>query len=464
MQDTYTASYFENREVWPSEMATYQKYLFRDLAVLLPKEAESVLDAGCGNGFFLDLLPNRLRKVGVDRSGEALKDVKHEKHQSDLSQLPFEDGAFSVVYCTDVLEHTSNQESLLKIVRELRRVARDRLIISVPYRENLDAGLLWCKKCGHSFHRNHHFWSFDSSFMTMIASAVGVTHSYAVLSGDFWGGFDADYTSLQARLGDLHETTSGIPCAHCGTGKSFVKKFSPEQDKWAERILEINREHSNNSFRHAVARTELIVVFDLGKKKAAHLELGSYLDREFKLISDWKPVQFDTDRINFSEGSFRKTTDIPLSGGCPIVVERPRQRLNEISEKQDLLFSFWGRFVPRPDLTIRLEGRAAADTEFRIAAYRPGVGYSLVWNGKSGDTFSISVPLSGALTSRYGHLFQIYVDKGVLDISEVHFNGVEQAKWQEIGGNDASYMVRSSAEGILEGLAIYRDFGIGIRV
>jgi SAM-dependent methyltransferase len=464
MQDSYTANYFENRQVWQSDMATYQKYLFSDLALLVSKSADSVLDAGCGNGFFLDILPSHLRRVGVDRSGEILKDVKHEKYQADLSELPFGDAAFGTVFCTDVLEHTSSETSLLKIVKELRRVAKDRLVISVPFRENLDSGLLWCRSCGGAFHRNHHFWSFDSRFLETLAQAIGKEHAYAVLSGDFWGGMDADYTSLQARLGDQQTATSGVPCSHCGNDKSFEKKFSPNQEKWAEKILEVNREQGSSSFRHAMARTELIVVFNFVSTENMVSGSDGYLDRDLKAVQLLNPELIRGDVIDFESGLFRQTTDIPLSSTCPIVVDRPRPRLSELRETQDILFSFWGGFAPRPDLSIRIEGKARKGTEFRVAVYRPDVGYSLIWHGGCDDLVVLDVPLAGSLTSRYGHLFQIYVDRGVLDLSRVCFNGLEKALWQRVDENEARYIVRSADDRLLESLDIYREAGFGIRV
>lgn len=75
---------------------------------------------------------NRARAIfGVD--GEAI----------DIHQMPFEDGQFDVVVCSETLEHVSRLEDA---TRELLRVARRAVIITVPHeseetvRENIRRG------------------------------------------------------------------------------------------------------------------------------------------------------------------------------------------------------------------------------------------------------------------------------------------------------------------------------------
>lgn len=94
-----------------------------------------VLDAGCGGGGYVDHLCRRgLDATGVDKHGMFL-DLAAERGlagrfvQADLTErLPFPDGWFDTTFCFDVLEHVDDVAAL----RELARVTRARLIVTVP--------------------------------------------------------------------------------------------------------------------------------------------------------------------------------------------------------------------------------------------------------------------------------------------------------------------------------------------
>jgi 2-polyprenyl-3-methyl-5-hydroxy-6-metoxy-1,4-benzoquinol methylase len=103
--------------------------LTRLAAGLLP--ADSLLDAGCGDGRFLAAIarmpqpPRRL--VGSDISARILETAQAtveregatlDVAQANLERLPFEDGSFEVVISTQVIEH------LLDVPAGIRELAR----------------------------------------------------------------------------------------------------------------------------------------------------------------------------------------------------------------------------------------------------------------------------------------------------------------------------------------------------
>jgi SAM-dependent methyltransferase len=99
---------------------------------------DTLLDAGCGDGQFLatvrHLFP-RARLVGADYSPvqvTAAADRGFEVAQANFeSELPFPDGAFSVVNLAQVIEHLRDPDRLLE---EISRVLRPdgHLVLSTP--------------------------------------------------------------------------------------------------------------------------------------------------------------------------------------------------------------------------------------------------------------------------------------------------------------------------------------------
>jgi SAM-dependent methyltransferase len=95
----------------------------------------SVLDAGCGGGGYVDYLARKgLDAVGADKHPTFLGVARERGFlgkfvEADLTdRLPFADQAFETTYCFDVLEHVDDRAAL----RELARVTRRRLILTVP--------------------------------------------------------------------------------------------------------------------------------------------------------------------------------------------------------------------------------------------------------------------------------------------------------------------------------------------
>lgn len=90
---------------------------------------DSVLDVGCGRGYLVRRLaadPGR-RVVGVDLHVPPAGDASF--CRGDGESLPFPDRSFDTVTCCHVLEHVLDASAAL---RELRRVARRRLIVVLP--------------------------------------------------------------------------------------------------------------------------------------------------------------------------------------------------------------------------------------------------------------------------------------------------------------------------------------------
>ncbi len=119
-----------------------QKFLIERFFKALTEEVIAlnpvrILDAGCGEGFTLKrLLSKGVGEVleGIDVQAEAVNLGKKSHPELNLREgsvyaLPYEDGSFDVVLCTEVLEHLARPEDALK---ELHRVSSKYVIVTVP--------------------------------------------------------------------------------------------------------------------------------------------------------------------------------------------------------------------------------------------------------------------------------------------------------------------------------------------
>jgi SAM-dependent methyltransferase len=105
---------------------------------ILDKNAESILDVGCGKGEPMQFI-NRHRRfytVGVDifepYIAECRRQGIHDEYlQCDVRHLPFEDNSFDIVICLEVLEHVEAEEGQA-LLKNLERIARKQVILSTP--------------------------------------------------------------------------------------------------------------------------------------------------------------------------------------------------------------------------------------------------------------------------------------------------------------------------------------------
>jgi SAM-dependent methyltransferase len=109
--------------------------------------AEAFLDAGCGDGRYLAALAAELpmRRAGVDISERILDTARlqtdAELRRANLESLPFADGEFDLVLCSQVVEHVVDANAA---ARELARVLRPggTLVLSTDNAHNVVTRML----------------------------------------------------------------------------------------------------------------------------------------------------------------------------------------------------------------------------------------------------------------------------------------------------------------------------------
>ncbi len=95
----------------------------------LDPKAESLIDIGCGNGYFLGRVKDRVpTTAGCDVFDEGKLDGST-YIQGDIEALPMQDNAYDIVTCHHVLEHVID---LAQSISEIKRVAARQVIVVVP--------------------------------------------------------------------------------------------------------------------------------------------------------------------------------------------------------------------------------------------------------------------------------------------------------------------------------------------
>jgi SAM-dependent methyltransferase len=141
-----TAEYLETQvEQWrkPAQRAHARRY--HEIARIVDTDIRKrtgvlrrVLEVGCGDGYLLEQL--RMLKMvdtyGLDISIRRLFLARSRVHeiwaiQGDAERVPFANGAFDVIVCTEVLEHLVNP---VAAINEMKRIlaAGGLLILTVP--------------------------------------------------------------------------------------------------------------------------------------------------------------------------------------------------------------------------------------------------------------------------------------------------------------------------------------------
>ena len=156
--------------------------------MLSASAGSSVLDVGCGTGYFSrKFSADGLQVTAVDLSRENISFAKHKSHSeqyavADMTALPFADQAFDYVVAITSLCFVDREE---KAIREMMRVARHRVLLGLLNRRSI---LYWQKgrkaASGSSYFGAH--WHSASDLRTMLHTlpAMNLNISSAILHPD----------------------------------------------------------------------------------------------------------------------------------------------------------------------------------------------------------------------------------------------------------------------------------------
>lgn len=97
------------------------------------KKGAKILDIGCGNGVFTKIFQDFFQAdiIGIDLQDRRVVDIPFKLVNGE--SLPFAENQFDVVFMIYLLHHTDDP---IKILKEARRVSRDKIIIYEDLRES----------------------------------------------------------------------------------------------------------------------------------------------------------------------------------------------------------------------------------------------------------------------------------------------------------------------------------------
>ncbi|PIS38608.1 MAG: hypothetical protein COT34_02765 [Candidatus Nealsonbacteria bacterium CG08_land_8_20_14_0_20_43_11] len=109
------------RSYLPEDIKSLEKYI---------KDEDKILDLGCGNGRFVEMLPNKKTEyIGADNSERLIEIAKNKYPQYKFIvvsalNLPFSDNYFDKVFSLAVLHHIPSEEFRRQFLKEVKRVLK----------------------------------------------------------------------------------------------------------------------------------------------------------------------------------------------------------------------------------------------------------------------------------------------------------------------------------------------------
>lgn len=206
----------------------------------------AALDVGARDGVIAIPLTETYDSVtAVDLNAPELDHPKVRTRQGNIASLPFSDGEFDLVVCAEVLEHLP-PELVTKACSELVRVSRDRILIGVPYKQDIRLGRLTCSACGRINPPWGHLNSFDEVKLAKLFAGT------SQIASDHIGSTNLATNALSAALADFAGNPFGTygqkePCMYCGATMAQARAISLLQrvvNKFASVINDVQQHFS----------------------------------------------------------------------------------------------------------------------------------------------------------------------------------------------------------------------------
>jgi len=208
---------FHDPNTWKNyDTGDQVKHRIQKTLFLIPQDVKTILDAGCGNGLITNVLHQQYQVSALDVSAVALENVHCPKVVASVTEIPFPADSFDLVNCSEVLEHLTDDE-LIKALAELKRVAKQYILIGVPHREQLAKLYYRCAECGHIAHPYGHLQSFCDARLSGLLEPDYYLKRQAIF-GPKEKDFQPVLLTIKQRLFKQWFTPyAGCQCSQCGS-------------------------------------------------------------------------------------------------------------------------------------------------------------------------------------------------------------------------------------------------------
>lgn len=189
---------------------------------ILPSDIQSIIDIGCGNGFFTNKFAEKFDTIGVDINEQNLKKIRTRTINSLAHELDLPENSIDLVFSSEMLEHLPNQEVLLKTVGVMKKIAKKYILISVPNDENLKSNMVKCGVCGFEFNSSFHNFSFNKNRLMELFKGFKLLHYNTI--GPLYRPFKHDWL-INIKHHIAHNWTvpnKDVSCPKCGNKENFV--------------------------------------------------------------------------------------------------------------------------------------------------------------------------------------------------------------------------------------------------
>lgn len=168
-------SYVDNIENNKNELKR-----FKSVLDLIDSESKTLLDVGCGSGIFLNFLRDKnpnIKAYGLERSVPLATIARKKLQLSNIlegsaDELPFESNTIDIITAMEVIEHLPSgvyQKSL----QEIERVAKKKIILTVPYKETRK--FVQCPACQCKFSPAYHLRTFNDQVLHSLFTTFKLT-------------------------------------------------------------------------------------------------------------------------------------------------------------------------------------------------------------------------------------------------------------------------------------------------
>lgn len=145
---------------WDSLKETHLKGKIIRIMDAIPSDVKSIIDIGCGNGAITNVIGEKYNVTAVDRSANALENVKTDKITASSDSIPITENSFDMVFSSELLEHLPG--SILDgTISEFKRLTKKYIFITVPNDENPDKLSISCPECNYKYNSPNHLRSFN---------------------------------------------------------------------------------------------------------------------------------------------------------------------------------------------------------------------------------------------------------------------------------------------------------------